>query len=89
MWSRSATGVSKNIADTWTHFQVSQSLSIKNWKLSATQWGSAENVRYEARIVYSSNHIASKDDFETRIDAQIGAEKLLIDWINQQMQKIQ
>ena len=89
VWSRIASGYTKEQLKKWTHFQVSGS-RVYDWTLSAIQWGSGEKVRYEARIEYIGNHIACSrgGDYKTRIEAQIAAEKLLYDWIKSEYLKI-
>ena len=67
----------------WTHFQVS-CCKIEEWGLEAVQWFTGDVVNYEANIIFAGDTIASKRGFKTRLDAQIGAEKLLRDWINKQ-----
>jgi len=86
-WSRVAARIPKEEIRKWTHFQVSEAY-VGDWEINATQWG-AEPVYYTASIRYRSNYIKSvgKDretGFITRIDAQIAAEKLLVDWIQEQ-----
>jgi hypothetical protein len=80
-WCRVASQFSNEEVKNWTHFQVSNCMPDKLWKLEAVLWHSGDGVIYEARINYGNNQIASKEGFKTRIDAQICAEKLLKDWI--------
>ena len=89
-WSRSASRYNSKQLEKWTHFQCSESKSVSKWRLGAIQWGNSDNVRYEARIEYIGDHIASSrgNDFKTRIEAQIGAEKMLRDWITTEYKKI-
>ena len=82
-WSRIASQRTREQTKNWTHFQCSES-EVGEWELGATLWGSGENVRYEATISFKGNQIESKDDFGTRLYAQIGAERLLEDWIQKQ-----
>lgn len=90
-WYRGASGISKAERDTWTHFQVSE-CHVGHWTLEAIQWG-GDVVSYEAGIRYISDHICSvghldEIEIKTRIDAQIRAEELLIDWITEQYEFI-
>ena len=86
-WTRVASRISEEDIKKWTHFQCSEA-KVGVWGLEALQWGSGEKVRYEASIMYLGNQIASQEGFPTRLDAQIGAEKLLIHWINKQKKLI-
>ncbi len=83
-WSRIASGYSPKGLEEWTHFQVSKA-KVGKWILEAVQWGS-DPVYYSSRIEYSGQLIASlghdrETGAKTRIEAQIKAEKLLVDWI--------
>ena len=63
--------------------QVSKAgLSNTLWQFEAIAWG-GDNLSYEARISYCGDHIRSHRDFATRIEAQIDAEKLLFDFIDE------
>lgn len=88
-WSRSASQFSREELKKWTHFQVSECILPDNlWKLEAVLWHSGGSVVYEARVNYGSNRIASKEKFKTRLDAQIGAEKLFEDWVTCEFKKM-
>lgn len=87
-WSRVASGYSTKELRSWTHFQCSKS-SLDDWVLESIQWGSDEWVNYEARIQYMSNLIASSEGHKTRLEAQIAAEKLLLEWVNQQREIVE
>lgn len=87
-WSRLATHIPAEIRKKWTHFQ-SSFCRIGSWELEAIQWPINGDVDYEARIAYGcNNNIADKRHFKTRIEAQIGAEKLLLSWLNKQKKLI-
>jgi len=73
-WSRMATQVPEEELKKWTHFQCSICY-IGEWRLGSTQWGGDE-ISYEATVSYKGNRLASEDGFNSRIEAQIGAEKL-------------
>ncbi len=75
-WSRSASMISDEEIKKWTHFQVSHSV-VGDWELEAIQWGS-ENIIYEAVVKHIDNYIITQGGFKTRIEAQIGAEKLFL-----------
>lgn len=83
-WSRIASLISNEEIETWTHFQVSKAY-IKNFKLSVIQWGN-KPVYYEAAVGYGSFELFStgsdrETGIKTRIEAQIKAEEMLMDWI--------
>jgi len=82
-WSRIASQIPEEELRKWTHFQCS-GCKIREWELEATQWGSGDDVTYEATIDYNGAYITGKEGFETRIDAQIGAENILKKWIQEQ-----
>jgi len=86
-WSRVASRVPEEEIKKWTHFQCSKA-TVGSWTLWSTQWNSGSDVNYEASIRYRDEHIARLGDFKTRLDAQIAAEKLLVDWINEQKELI-
>ena len=86
-WSRIAAKRTKDDTKNWTHFQCSKS-EVGDWELKAVQWGYGDGVNYTAEITYNGDQIAEKEGFDTRLDAQIGAESLLEDWIRKQYQKI-
>lgn len=84
-WSRVASGVPEEELVNWTHFQVSES-HFGYWTMSAIQWGE-DPVYYEATIEYRGDRMtlgsAEEIKAETRIEAQIKAEKMLVDWITE------
>ena len=87
VWTRVASRISEEEEiKKWTHFQCSES-KIGDWELEANQvpenWNGSI-VSYEARIHYNGNDIASQEGFKTRLEAQIGAEKLLKDWLTKE-----
>ena len=93
-WSRGGSGISNKELEKWTHFQISYT-EIDGWELEAIQWSrgydninESQTVCYEAVINFNHNKIASINEFPTRISAEIEAEKLLHDWIEQQHKKI-
>jgi len=90
-WSRIATQIDEEEIKKWTHFQCSQAF-INGFELEAAQWGSDEDVTYGSTVYYRGEHIISlrekNDHYSTRIDAQIGAEILLHDWVTEQYNKI-
>ena len=82
-WCRTASGISKAVKDTWTHFQCSEA-EISDFVLEAIQW----NGGYESRICWQSSTIISTFEAEyskTRLKAQIKAEKMLFDWLEEQL----
>ena len=83
-WQRVASQISENELKKWTHFQCSRARVNEEWDLIAIQWSSGEDVTYEANIGYIGEDIADIEGFKTRLDAQIGAEKLLKNWIKNQ-----
>ena len=85
-WSRIASGRTTEEIKKWTHFQ-SSAAQVGEWELDATQWG-AEDITYEANVNYNGRSVCSKENFKTRIEAQIGAEALLKGWIEKQYQLI-
>lgn len=87
VWSRSACGHSKEQLKKWTHFQCSKA-NVYDWIITAILWGRGDHVSYSTRIEYLGNHIASKEGYKTRIEAQIAGEKMLIDWIKSEHLKI-
>lgn len=54
------------------------------WKLKAVYWYD----QFEAVVEYGGNHLVSKEGFKTRMEAQIGAEKLLFGWLTDEYTKI-
>jgi len=82
-WSRTAVGYAEEETKKWKHFQCSHA-RLGDWEMEAIQWSDY----YEARINYVGNVIVHQDGFKTRIDAQIGAEKLLKTWIKQQLRTV-
>jgi hypothetical protein len=87
-WVRSASEISEKDLKKWTHFQCS-SCNVGNWELEAIQWGSCDDISYEATFRWGQGDtIKRKEGFCTRIEAQIGAEKMLDDWIREQHTKI-
>jgi len=92
-WTRIASQISKEEIKKWTHFQGSFA-RLNGFELEAIQWSNSdEPVYYEASINYIGEFITSvgredKKMFLKRIDAQIGAEKLLKDWIKTQYKMI-
>lgn len=87
-WSRIATGASKWELKTWTHFQCSIA-ELGSWTLEATQWGDDAECRYEPSIMYLGDTVAKGKEVKTRLEAQINAEQLLINWITEQNKQIQ
>lgn len=86
-WCRIASGYNQRQLESWTHFQSSEA-HIGSWICEAVQWG-GDIITYEARIAYVGDTIAStKDDIKTRLEAQVIAEQLLIDWITEEYQSI-
>jgi len=90
-WNRSASRRSKEDIKDWTHFQVSK-CKIGHWRLKAIQWGYPE-IYYESVIYYGNNLITSigenrETGTKTRIEAQIKAEKLMLEWITEEYQNI-
>ena len=81
-WCRVASQISASEIKKWTHFQTSE-CEIGDWRLSATSWGSYDNITYEASINYGEK-IVSLEGFKTRIEAQIAAEKLVKSWTAEQ-----
>lgn len=85
-WSRIASGYNTNQLKKWTHFQTSE-CEVGKWTLEAIQWG-ADHVYYTAEIQYIGHTICSvgrnEEDILTRVDAQVRAEQLLIDWITEE-----
>ena len=73
-WSRIAAQIPEEELKKWTHFQCSI-CHIGKWTLESTQWG-ADEISYEATISYKDNQLAREKGFNSRIEAQIGAEKL-------------
>lgn len=86
-WSRIASGIDEEELKKWTHFQCSQ-CKVGNWHLRAIQWGHGEDVSYEAEISYNNSDIISQREFKTRLEAEIGAEKLLYGWLETECQRI-
>ncbi len=89
-WARCASGYTQHQLKEWTHFQRSMSNVSTQWTCCAIQWG---GTTYEARIEYNGDHISSirevDGEITSRIDAQIAAENLLIDWIIRQYKLIE
>ncbi len=90
-WSRVAFEIPQREIDKWTHFQVS-CCRIGGWICEAIQWGH-EPVYYEASISYVGSSIVSRGSnretgYKTRIEAQIAAEKLLIEWVTKQYKEL-
>lgn len=83
-WTRIASGYKSAELKAWTHFQTSESNVGSGWNLEAVQWSDG----YEARICYVSDTITSREGFKTRLDAQIGAEKLLREWIEREYKRL-
>ena len=86
-WSRIASGISQAERDNWTHFQVSE-CHVGSWTLTAVQWG-GDLISYESTIEYIGDTICSvghndETGTKTRLEAQIRAEALLIDWITKE-----
>ena len=89
-WNRVASQCSEEEIKQMTHFQTSNA-KYKDWELCVVQWtdrSKETEVSYEVQIKYEGNRIASVEGFGTRLEAQIGAEKLLVDWIMQQYKQI-
>ncbi len=86
-WIRIASGISEEKRKKWTHFQGSDCEPGGGWSLEALQWGGSE-IRYSAAILYGGDTVVSLDQFETRLDAQLGAEALLEDWIRTEYERI-
>lgn len=91
-WNRGAHGITEEELADWTHFQVSRCI-MGDWEISAVQWG-ADTTYYEPMVEYqgpdrtiflagSEDTLLGEEDttIETRIEAQIKAEEMLIDWI--------
>lgn len=85
-WNRCASGVSKQQLKEWAYFQTSKCV-IGSWRLEATQWGDGDTTTYEANVQHIGDYIVRKSGFKTRIDAQIGAEKLFLNWIEEQYKR--
>ena len=83
-WIRIAAQIPEEEIKKWRHFQCSCA-SLGDWQMKAIQWLNS----YEAEIQYSDERIAAQKGFKTRIDAQIGAEKLLRVWIRKQLRIIE
>lgn len=86
-WSRVASRCTEEELRKWTHFQVSFA-EIGDWTLETIQWG-AEPVYYESSVEYGGDRITSvghnrKTGTQTRIEAQIRAERLLMEWITKE-----
>ncbi len=88
-WCRVASQIDEEDIKKWTYFQISH-CRLNDWELEATQWGSGYNepVYYSASIYYIGLKISSIEGFKTRIEAQIGAEKLLHKWIKTEYLKL-
>ena len=82
-WSRSASCFTTKQLKNWTHFQVSF-CDVGDWMLKVVQHPEVKGVSYAAVIKYKGNIIVWKKEFKTRLDAQIGAEKLLVEWVREQ-----
>ena len=82
-WARIASGYTDIEIKKWTHFQCSLAC-IDNWTLEVTQWGGGDSVRYKETINYAKSRVISGKYYKTRLDAQIGAERLLLDWLCKQ-----
>jgi len=64
----------------WVHNSCSLA-NFRGWFLEVVRWGIG---RYQADVYYYYTHITSKDGYKKRITAQIGAENLLRNWIQDQ-----
>jgi len=78
-WIRIAVQIPEEEIKKWKHFQ-SSCARLGDWQLEAIQWPGY----YEAQINYVGNSVANQGGFKARIEAQIGAEKLLKTWIKEQ-----
>ena len=78
-WIRDGAQLTDNQIKKMRHFQVSCA-HLSDWQMEAVEW----SRDYEARINYAGEPIARQNGFKSRIDAQIGAEKLLKNWIREQ-----
>lgn len=83
VWTRIACQIPADEIKKWTHFQCSHA-NIGRWTLESVQWASD----YEVRVDYNDETVVSKGGFKSRIDAQIGGEKLLVAWITEQYKEI-
>ncbi len=90
-WSRIASGYNLKELKKWTHFQCSES-KFDGWELTVCQWGNplkyySSGVRYVGDTIISTGNNRN-ECATTRIEAQIIAEKMLIDWVTEQFYKI-
>ena len=85
-WVRIAADEPEEVLKKWTHFQCS-GCRFGKWKLEVTQWD-GKNITYEASASYNGEPITSKEGFDTRLEAQIGAEKMLAEWIQEQYHQL-
>ena len=56
--------------------------------LEAIKWSNRGSYIYEARVQLNSNHIVSQDGFESRLEAQKYAEKLLLQFLQDSIKGI-
>ena len=82
-WRRVAARIGEEELKKWTHFQTSMA-EVGEWAVMVSQWSKSDSVsvEYGLTIFYGTNEII-EDVFryETRLDAQVAVEKLLIAWL--------
>jgi hypothetical protein len=88
-WSRIASGYKPKQLEKWTHFSCSE-CEIGNWTLSVYQHGDPDNIYYGPSVSYLNDTIVQSFDYsiKTRLEAQIKAEKMLVEWISKQYKEI-
>lgn len=91
-WIRVASGFGENELKIWTHFQGS-CCKVGNWQLAAIQWSKGKEgdwgVWYESSVSWGFESIVKLEErHETRLDAQIGAEALLEEFIRTEYNRI-